>query len=451
MWKRAIKIYSLRDIQAISRRTYLAESYKLNQEWADRLKTPLLQKVKAEDLFIEIESKFHQRKEISPVDVDIYANKINDGLHMDEIADLLQKLRTTAGATKLFDSTQHALIRNYIENNNMESLVHVLDHRSQFGVFLDYYSANMLLDKLITEKNYKLGARFSTIFALQEEFENPITTLMMVFTCYKFLDNLETFDDLIVKPIEEEEEEKSKSKKKKDEIKVRLDYLINPFFDDHFDLRNTNHLMGKTFLYLADEVESKDEALANSLKLLGYSLYEKFEAGNNFLVKAKQNPFYTETVAFVKNLSEKVENIEENEPAKQFFETVGNLSSLKEGKVEDLIENLLKNAVKEQETKDIEEQKKIYLSWIQERDVKLDSEVQRFNRIERLLNAEKIQEDLKKEEKKLWFFENEDKIDMEIEAKKVFYPKRWFGKIKKPRVADQNYIPPDVDARRNVK
>jgi small subunit ribosomal protein S27 len=53
------------------------------------------------------------------------------------------------------------------------------------------------------------------------------------------------------------------------------------------------------------------------------------------------------------------------------------------------------------------------------------------------------------EERKLWFFENEDKIDLEIEDKKVFYPKRWFGKKKKPRVIDENYIPPDVDKRRN--
>lgn len=53
------------------------------------------------------------------------------------------------------------------------------------------------------------------------------------------------------------------------------------------------------------------------------------------------------------------------------------------------------------------------------------------------------------EEKKLWFFDNEDKIDLEIDGKKVFYPKRWFGKKKSPRVVDEHYIPPDVDARRN--
>lgn len=449
MWKRGIKFSIFRDIQALSKRNYLTESYKLNQEWAERLKTPILEKVNVEGLYIEIDSKFVQQKKISAIDVDIYANKITDDRHMDEIADLLQKLRKTPEATNLFDSTQHALIMNYIDNNNMESLVHILDNRQNFGVFLDYYTANILLDKLIQEKNFKLGARFATIFALQEEFENPITVMMSLYTSYKFLGNLETFDDLVKKP--EEEPEVVKPKKKKEEIKIRIPYIINPYFDDHFDLKNTNHLLGKTFLYLADEVQSSNETLANSLKLLGYALYEKFEDGNSFLEKAKQGTFFKEPVDFVKSFAEKVENLDANEPAKKFFETVATLSSLKEEKVDDLIENLMKNAVKEQEVKDIEQQKKVYLSWIEERETKLNDEISRLNRIQRLLNVEKVQEDLQAEEKKLWFFEKEDSIDLEIQGKKVFYPKRWFGKLKKPRAVDENYIPPDVDSRRNVK
>lgn len=450
MWNRAIKFSRFRDIQALSKRSYLTESYKLNHEWAERLKTPILQKVNVENLYVDIDSKFIREKKISPVDVDIYANKIVDDRHLEEIADLMQKLRSTEEATNLFDSTQHALIRNYIDTNNIESLVNILDNRASFGVFLDYYSANMLLDQLIKEQKFKLGARFATIFALQEEFENPITTSMSLFTCYKFLSNLETFDDLIVKPAEVPEVSEPKPKKKKEEIKIRVKYIINPFFDDHFDLKNTNHLLGKTFLYLADELQS-NETLANSLKVLGYALYEKFEDGNSYLEKAKQGAFFKETVEFVKSFAEKVENLDANEPAKQFFDTVSSLSSLKEEKVDELIENLMKNAVKEQEAKDIEQQKKIYLSWIDERETKLNEEINRFNRIQRLLNIEKVQEGLQAEEKKLWFFENEDKIDMEIEDKRVYYPKRWFGKLKKPRLADENYIPPEVDSRRNVK
>lgn len=40
-------------------------------------------------------------------------------------------------------------------------------------------------------------------------------------------------------------------------------------------------------------------------------------------------------------------------------------------------------------------------------------------------------------------------MDLEIESKKVYYPKRWFGKKKKPRVIDEGYIPPEIRSGRN--
>lgn len=448
MWRR-INLSFYRDVQALNRRNYLTESYRLNQEWAQRLQTPTLQKVNVENLYYEIDSKFAQQKKISPVDVDIYANKIVDNRHMDEIADLVQKLRTTEEATNLYDSTQHALIRNYIENNNLDSLVYVLNSRSQFGIFMDNHIYNILLNQLIDEKNFKLGARFATLFALQEDFSNPISTTMSLLTCYKFLNTLEPFDDLVEKPVEVEETVTKPKKKKEEIIKVRVRYIINPYFDDHFNLRNSYHLLGKTFLYLADEVQN--ETLANSLKLLGYSLYEKFEDGNKYLATAKQSTFFKESVEIVKTLAAKVENLDANEPAKHFFDSVSSLTSLKDDKVEDVIESLVKKSVQEHEAKDIEEQKNVYAKWIVEREEKLNQEIDRLNRIQRLLSIEKVQKDLQTEEKRLWFFENEDKIDLEIDGNRRFYPKRWFGKKKKPRVVDENYIPPDVDSRRNVK
>ena len=451
MWRQTLKFSCLRDIQAVSRRNYLAESYKLNQEWSARLETPILQKVNVQNLYYEIDSKFSQQKKISPVDVDIYANKVVDNNHMDEVADLMQKLRTTEEATNLFDSTPHALIRNYMDNNNLDSLVHVLNHRSQFGVFLDHYSANMVLDKLIQDQNFKLGARIATLIALQEDFENPITTFMSAFVCNKFVGQLEIFDDLVEAPVEEVKEEGKPTKKKKvEDIKVRVHFLLNPFFDDHFDLKNSNHLLGKSFLCLANAVKPTNESLSNSFQLLGYALYEKFEDGNKFLEKSKSAHFFKESVDIAKGLAEKIENLAENEEGKKYFETINSLSSVKDEKVSELIEGLIRTAVEQQAEKDVAEQKKIYAQWNEERQSKLDDEMHRHQRIQRLYHIEKVQKDLEVEEKKLWFFENEDKIDLEIEGKKVFYPKRWFGKLKKPRKADINYIPPDVDKRKNI-
>lgn len=83
------------------------------------------------------------------------------------------------------------------------------------------------------------------------------------------------------------------------------------------------------------------------------------------------------------------------------------------------------------------------------RQEKLDVELLRLNRAQRLQEIEKKSIELEKEEQKLWFFENEDKMDLEIDSKKVHYPKRWFGKKKNPRVIDEGYIPPEIRSGRN--
>jgi small subunit ribosomal protein S27 len=70
----------------------------------------------------------------------------------------------------------------------------------------------------------------------------------------------------------------------------------------------------------------------------------------------------------------------------------------------------------------------------------------RLKRIQRLEDVEKLQEEMNKQEQKLWFFENIENIKLDIEDKKVFYPKRWFGKKKKPKKLDENYVPPDVES-----
>lgn len=62
---------------------------------------------------------------------------------------------------------------------------------------------------------------------------------------------------------------------------------------------------------------------------------------------------------------------------------------------------------------------------------------------------EQLAKDMEMEEKKLWYFENEEQLELEIESKQVRYPKRWFGKKKNPRVVDEGYVPPEIKTVRN--
>lgn len=80
------------------------------------------------------------------------------------------------------------------------------------------------------------------------------------------------------------------------------------------------------------------------------------------------------------------------------------------------------------------------------REQKLNDEIHRMKRIQRLEEVERMQGDMESQEKKLWFFEKYEDIKLEIESKQVYYPKRWFGKKKKPKKLDENYIPPDLES-----
>jgi small subunit ribosomal protein S27 len=257
----------------------------------------------------------------------------------------------------MLDSSQHAFVR--ISQNNIETLFSVLNSRLEYGVFLDYYTANFLMDKFIKDKNFMLAARIATLQMLQEDFNHPITKYLSVYSCYKFLDSLETFIDLIPPaPVETEVVAQAPVKKKKvEEIKKRVGYLRNPYHDDHFDIKNTNHLVGKTFLYLAEEVQKDDQVLANSLNILGYALYEKYEEGLEFLEKSQKQTFYKEALDKVNDFGSKAENLEEH--GQKFYEGIKKLADLKDGKVDEIVEGYIKKAVSAQESKDIENQKKV--------------------------------------------------------------------------------------------
>lgn len=57
------------------------------------------------------------------------------------------------------------------------------------------------------------------------------------------------------------------------QVKIRVRYLRNPYFDDHFDLQDPNHIVGKTLAWLSPLVGGMVGA---SCELLGWALYNKW-------------------------------------------------------------------------------------------------------------------------------------------------------------------------------
>lgn len=85
----------------------------------------------------------------------------------------------------------------------------------------------------------------------------------------------------------------------------------------------------------------------------------------------------------------------------------------------------------------------MFEEWQVVREHKLQEQIQRLERIKRVQLIEVKQKELQKEEQKLWFFENEEKIDLQIEEKEQLEDKTQL-KSETQDKSDEDYIPPEI-------
>lgn len=78
----------------------------------------------------------------------------------------------------------------------------------------------------------------------------------------------------------------------------------------------------------------------------------------------------------------------------------------------------------------------------------MQEELDRVDRHARLENIDAMLTEMTEQEEKLWFFENETKIDLELEKISAEHKVETISK-RQQRLIDQAYIPPEVDAKRN--
>lgn len=255
-------------------RTFLSESFKLEEVWNERLASPILKKINVNDMFYELDHQFQHYANASALDIDLFVNAVNDDLNFDEIEDVVYKLRLSPEAVNILPSTSHALIRHYLKFNKIDDLLRVLDDRLNYGIFSDDYCTLLLMDTFIKNNNFRDAAKVSAIHMLQEDVKNPLINFMSLFSCHKYLENPVVWSEKEEAVQEEEDDD--------EEMKVRVRYIRNPYFDDHFDLVDPNHLIGKTFQLIGSQME---DPIGKTHQLLGFILHEKYDKGKQYVQK----------------------------------------------------------------------------------------------------------------------------------------------------------------------
>ncbi|XP_033333977.2 uncharacterized protein LOC117224887 [Megalopta genalis] len=386
----------------VSRRSFLAEAYRCTEAWQARLQSPLLQKIKPHNFFIEIDHKYSITGKYSAIDVDLFANTIQDKEQVEELLSTIYNLRLTSDTSNTLESTHHATIRYLLDNDLTEELVTVLHDRLNYGIFPDYQCYNILMDTYLKKEDYASAAKIAVLPMLQEDNTNPITNALSIYSCHKYLEKPEVW----IKPQPEEDTG--------EEIKIRVRYLQNEYFDDHFDLTDPRDLVGKTLAFYG---KLMCNTLGRTCQLRGLILYKKYEEVSNvieeWLKDVKDDVVYKEVFDLIQKDNESI-------PEEEIKNVMLKLDKLKtqklcENSLSKAIENEVKFAVDKQADIDVAEQLKAYNDWIKKREIVLQKQKDMHNREVRLKNVEEIKKSLAKQETLLTFFDNEEEIELKIE------------------------------------
>lgn len=359
MWKiirsNARALTRLNNVQKLNR-TFLSEAYRCTDSWNKRLESPLLSKINPDEFFVEIDRKFLSSGKASAVDIDIYANVIQDPDHVDALIDLLSRLRLTCEATNILDSTHHAVIRYLFDTNEIDTLLTVLNDRINYGIFPDYICYNILMDAFIKKQDFASAAKVAVLLMLQEDSSNEICNALALYSCHKYLENPETW-----KAPEPEPEEDPKG----EEIKVRVRFIRNPFFDDHFDLQDPYDLVGKTLVFYG---KSTRDVVGRSCHLRGLVLWKKYKDASNLIKQwiddGQKECIYEEVFTQVQDHISQLPDDKITDEIKQLSELLQKLdkNSLKKGSILEEIESRVRQAVKDHEEADISEAHKVRIS-----------------------------------------------------------------------------------------
>lgn len=331
------------------KQTFLTNEYKCTEDWNLQTSSSLLNKVNLNDFYNVLDQNFTSKGVISAIDVDIFANAVKESIYLDELKDLLHKLRLSAETGKTLESTHHATIRNYIEFGNIQDLVHILKDPLNFGIFLDFYTANILLDKLLNEQNYEIAANVASLIMLQEDFSNEITNAMCQYACYKYL--------MANKEVEQIPSSEANKKEKIEEIKIRVKFLRNPYFDDHFDLTDLKILSGKTLAWIS---KISNDNVNYNLQILGWVFYQKYDkvlSSCEEIINNKAFKLYPEILEILERES-KTEQAGGTDLLEKCIEKLKN-APLTETNLEDSIKNTIENAINRTQNKDIASQKQV--------------------------------------------------------------------------------------------
>ena len=295
---------------------------------------------------------------------------------------------------------------------------------------------------------------------LQEEFDHPITSPLAVYSCYAWLKKPQ--------PEPWEPQPKPKPVEPAEVVKVRVAYIREPYFDDHFDLTKPEHLIGKTLVGFGKHLsrQSANDAVAHTSQLLGWTLFEKYDkiiqSLDTILASGSKQVIYKKWLQHCQKIVSESTNLPETF-AEDFNSRISRLESegfVVDGDIQQVLKDRIAKAVEKQEQVDIEAQRDRFKTWQRVREEEVQKQIRATEYRKRLAILEAKKKELQEKEERLHFFDNLDEWELrfeEKETKRQELAKMMESRSKKvsskaQREAEEaNYFPPELIKGRVVK
>ncbi|XP_016930418.3 uncharacterized protein [Drosophila suzukii] len=361
---------------------------------------------------------------VTNIDLDLFVNPDNRPM---DLVDRLLKLRKQKEAS-LVPLLPSVMVKQLLDSTNPQEAISVLRSPTKYGLFVDQFSGCFLMDFLLNNGHAVEAAQVATILVDRGLCNNELIESLALQSFWSFAKDFKPFESSQVQP----------PAKNAEVEKVRVKFIRN--YPDDASENTEEKKLGRAMIRLGSGEGSLKE-LKQNIALLGYVISGQAAEASSFLAK-NQAALHKETLTAAQSVVESLKLEGSEELVKSLQETLE--KSSKSNAIQTLLENSVKSTAQKFEPKLLAEYGESYQEWAKKFESAVQYQLEAQSLEERRASIQKTLSELESKRQNLWFFENRDDIDIQIYKKKVYYPKRWFGKKKKPKAADTFYVPPNI-------
>ncbi|VDK42295.1 unnamed protein product [Anisakis simplex] len=421
-------IRSTRGAVHLTRRNLLTERFSLNEEWALRHQTLDMLALGGDYEWVAaVQKKFLGGGTASAVDVDAAVCAAEEKDQLEDLIDLVYRLRHTSNTADTLQSTEYALVRTILKHNAVDWLFKLLNDTINYGVFLNEHSACLAIDHLLETKNFAGAARVVSFVMQQEMFSCELLNLLSVYATLRCLELPP--EQRVFATNNESSSDTSEDDSNEEDVKImRLAYLKNEYSDDHYDIVDTDRLLGKTLLWMLKECSSLSEkSVVDSVKLIGTLLYGHFDEFAK--IAESGSPLLPSAIDLCRKevqrrlTTEGESNQKFNEQLLEKLDECTLLDNVSSASLCSLLEEQIRRVQPSEEKKIMDTQKKLFKDWTAQRVALISAQVylpfkaEALNCRLRIKEIKRQKAELEAKREMLYFFENRMKWEDQARRK----------------------------------